>query len=157
MVNSLLIKSFLLFTDCFWHVTIISMPCFCIVHIWNIVFSMWSETWLRVNIHGKRRGIKFLEYFITRLFSFSLFYDQASFCLLDIQYIGCLKVNWLWEMCILLQMDVVISQNKIIFWKNEATCYGWKWLAIIRLNYKNTKEWYILQLYLRFEISVFTS
>jgi len=22
-------------------------------------------------------------------------------------------------------MDVVISQHKIIFWKNEATCYGW--------------------------------
>ena len=49
---------------------------------------MWSETLLRVNIYGKWRGIKLLEYFITRLFSSGVYHDHASFCLLDIQYIG---------------------------------------------------------------------
>jgi len=40
---------------------------------------------------------------------------------------------------VLIQLNVATIQQSIIFRKNKATCFGKKWLTIIRPNYNNTK------------------
>ena len=52
-------------------------------------------------------------------------------------------------------MNVAVSPHGIVYGENKATRFGKKLLAIIRPNYKNKCEGYILQLYFGFEISAY--
>jgi hypothetical protein len=56
-----------------------------------------------------------------------------------------------------MQMNIMVSQHNTVYSKNKAMSFSWKWLAIIRPNYKNMGGGGGvggggLQLYFKFEI-----